>query len=303
MTGPLPQSEEDRADRPLIWLDGEIVPQSRAKISVYDHVVLYGDGVFEGIRLYNGRIFKCRAHLRRMLSSAERIRLDIPFSIEQLQAIIRETIDANDLTDGYIRLVATRGVGTLGLHPFRCPEPTIFCIADTISLYPEEMYRDGMPVIVAKRPRIPVDCLDPRIKSCNYLNNILAKIEAIDAGVLEAIMLNTDGYVAECTGDNIFVVKDGAISTPPSEAGILEGVTRGFVIDLCEREGIPLEQRMMRLDEVLEADEVFLTGTAAEVISVSRIDETTIGDGKEGAVTRRIRETFRSVVEADAPED
>lgn len=245
-----------------IWIDGKMLPEEDAKIGVLDHGLLYGDGCFEGIRVYNGRIFKLQSHLERMWQSAERIRLDLPFTHEVIAAAVRETVEVNGITDGYVRLVFTRGVGTLGLHPFLCPKPTVFVIADTIKLYPPELYEDGMKIIVADRPRIPRECLDPQIKSLNYLNNILAKIEAIDAGVLEALMLNTDGWVSECTGDNIFVVKDGELSTPPVDAGILDGITRRFVMnELCPALGLPIEERMMRLEEVLDADEVFLTGT------------------------------------------
>jgi len=292
------------ADRPLIWMDGELVPRSQAKVSVYDHGLLYGDGCFEGIRAYNGRIFKCRSHINRLFRSAERIRLEIPYSKDEIERVMRDCMAANNLSDAYIRLVVTRGVGTLGLHPFRCPRPGVFCIADTIQLYPKEMYEQGMGIIVAKRPRIPVDCLDPRIKSLNYLNNILAKIEAIDAGVLEALMLNTKGEVAECTGDNIFVVKNGAIGTPTPDTGLLEGITRGFVMGLCEELNIPIEERTLHLDEVMDADEVFLTGTAAEIIAVKSIDEQPVGDGAgEGPVTKRLRERFKEIVENNAPED
>lgn len=291
------------ADRPLIWLDGELVPKSRAMVNVYDHGLLYGDGVFEGIRVYKKRIFKCRSHIERLFKSAKAIRLEIPCTRDEIDALMRECVEANGLTDAYIRLIVTRGVGTLGLHPFRCPRPSVICIADTIQLYPPEMYREGMNVVVAKRPRIPVPCLDPRIKSLNYLNNILAKIEAIDAGVLEAIMLTLDGHVAECTGDNIFIVKNGVVATPPPDAGILEGVTRKFVIDLCKRQGVRCEERMFRLDELLNADEVFLTGTAAEMIAVRQVDQKVIGPGKEGPVTRKLREAFVATVAKDAPED
>ncbi|MEC9373015.1 MAG: branched-chain-amino-acid transaminase [Planctomycetota bacterium] len=297
------QQQAPDPDKPLIWLDGKIVPRSQAVVNVYDHGLLYGDGVFEGIRVYNGRIFKAASHINRLFRSAERIRLTIPYSREEFDALMRETLKANNLRDAYIRLVVTRGVGTLGLHPFRCPKPGVFCIADKIQLYPVEMYRDGMPIIVAKRPRIPIECLDPRIKSLNYLNNILAKIEAIDAGVLEALMLNVDGEVAECTGDNIFIINDGRVFTPPSEAGILEGVTRAFVFDLCRELRISIEEKSLYLKDVLSADEVFLTGTAAEVIAVSRIDDTSIGNGAEGPVTKRIREAFKAAVANDAPED
>jgi len=289
---------------PKIWLDGELVEQDQARVSVFDHGLLYGDGCFEGIRAYNGRIFKLGAHLKRLYDSARRIRLTPAYSKDEIADAVRQTVDANGLTDAYIRLVFTRGAGTLGLHPFRCPRPGTFIIADSISLYPEELYRDGMHVIVAERRRIPAVCLDPAIKSLNYLNNILAKIEAIDAGVLEAIMLNTRDEVAECTGDNIFAVIDGGLHTPSGDAGILHGITRQFVIDtLAPALDLPVQERTMTLDELFSADEVFLTGTAAEVIGVSRINDRTIGSGKMGPVTARLVEAFRQRVQSSAPED
>lgn len=286
-----------------IWMNGSLVDKDDAKVSVYDHGLLYGDGCFEGIRAYNGRVFKLGAHLRRMYASADQIRLSIPFSPDEIAQAIRETLAANDLRDGYIRLVATRGVGTLGLNPFLCPTPTVFVIADKISLYPDDLYKNGMKVITAERPRNDVRALDPSIKSLNYLNNILAKIEAIDAGVLEAVMLNGEGYVAECTGDNIFMIKDGAIYTPPVSAGILEGVTRKFVVDLCNELSISCSTKMFRLDELKAADEIFLTGTAAEVIAVTQIDDDRIGDGSVGPVTTRLMTEFRQRVSENAPED
>ena len=287
-----------------IWIDGKMLPEEDAKIGVLDHGLLYGDGCFEGIRVYNGRIFKLQSHLERMWQSAERIRLDLPFTHEVISAAVRETVEANGITDGYVRLVFTRGVGTLGLHPFLCPKPTVFVIADTIKLYPPELYEEGMKIIVADRPRIPRECLDPQIKSLNYLNNILAKIEAIDAGVLEALMLNSDGWVSECTGDNIFVVKNGQLSTPPVDAGILDGITRRFVMnELCPALGLPIEERMMRLEEVLDADEVFLTGTAAEVIGVSQVGDQVIGGGAVGSITTRLVQEFRARTGEGAPEN
>ena len=287
-----------------IWIDGKMLPEEDAKIGVLDHGLLYGDGCFEGIRVYNGRIFKLQSHLERMWQSAERIRLDLPFTHEVISAAVRETVEANGITDGYVRLVFTRGVGTLGLHPFLCPKPTVFVIADTIKLYPPELYEEGMKIIVADRPRIPRECLDPQIKSLNYLNNILAKIEAIDAGVLEALMLNIDGWVSECTGDNIFVVKNGQLSTPPVDAGILDGITRRFVMnELCPALGLPIEERMMRLEEVLDADEVFLTGTAAEVIGVSQVGDHVIGGGAVGSITTRLVQEFRARTSEGAPEN
>lgn len=287
-----------------VWIDGKLVDQSEAKVSVYDHGLLYGDGCFEGIRCYGGRVFKLRSHMKRMYSSAERIRLKPAYPMEKVEQAIRDTIAANGMKDAYIRLIFTRGVGTLGLHPFRCPVSGTIVIVDKIQLYPPELYDTGMKVIVAKRPRIPVPCLDPAIKSLNYLNNILAKIEAIDADVLEAIMLNMDGYVSECTGDNIFIVKNGVIATPSFEAGMLHGVTRQFVIDtVAPALGYTVQQKMMKMDEVLSSDEVFLTGTAAEIIGVNQIDFTRIGAGKVWPITRSLKDEFRKRVAVNAPED
>jgi branched-chain amino acid aminotransferase len=287
-----------------VWIDGNLIDQQDAKVSVYDHGLLYGDGCFEGIRSYNGRVLKLRSHLRRMFASAESIRLKPAYSCGEVENAIRQTLNANNMKDAYIRLLFTRGVGTLGLHPFRCPKPGTIIITDKIQLYPEELYDTGMKVIVAKRKRIPIECLDPAIKSLNYLNNILAKIEAIDAGVLEAIMLNVDDLVAECTGDNIFMIKNEKISTPARDSGILHGVTRQFVInEVAPALGYKVEERQIRIDEFLKADEVFLTGTAAEIIGVSQIGETTIGSGKVGPITKSLTEEFRRRVKDNAPED
>jgi len=287
-----------------IWMDGTIVDREHAKVSVFDHAVLYGDGVFEGIRAYGGRVFKMKSHLDRLEDSARRIRLPLPYSKDQLGQAIRDTLKANNLSDAYIRLVITRGVGTLGLHPFRCPNAGAFVIADKIELYPQELYRDGMKVIVAKRARVPIACLDPAIKSLNYLNNILAKIEAIDAGVLEAIMLNTDGFVAECTGDNIFLINGKTLITPSHHAGILHGVTRRFVMEeLAPAIGLKVEESLFPLQALLDAEEVFLTGTAAEIIGVSQVDDHVIGSGKVGKTTAALAEQFRTRVEKNAPED
>lgn len=287
-----------------VWLDGKLVDQADAKVSVYDHGLLYGDGCFEGIRAYDGRVLKLRSHLKRMFSSAERIRLKPAYTPEQIEKAIRDTLSANGMRDAYIRLIFTRGAGTLGLHPFRCPVPGTIVITDKIQLYPNELYENGMKVIVAQRPRIPIACLDPAIKSLNYLNNILAKIEAIDAEVLEAIMLNVDGYVAECTGDNIFIIKDGKIATPSADAGILHGITRQFVAhEIGPALGYKVIEKMMKLDEVLNADEVFLTGTAAEVIGVNQIDDHKIGNGQVGTITKKLAQEFRKRVTKNAPED
>ncbi|MCH2134490.1 MAG: branched-chain-amino-acid transaminase [Phycisphaerales bacterium] len=287
-----------------IWLDGRMVEAADAKISVFDHGLLYGDGCFEGIRIYNKRIFKLKSHLERMYQSAEKIYLTPRWSMEEIEDAIRMTVAANDITNGYVRLVFTRGVGTLGLNPFHCRDHTAFVIAADIALYPEELYENGLPVVVAKRRRIPIECLNPEIKSLNYLNNILAKVEAIKAGVLEAIMLNERGEVGECTGDNIFLIKDGLISTPDTSAGMLHGITRKVVIDtVAPALGYTVVERAHGIGEFFEADEVFLTGTAAEVIGVNRIDSTTIGNGKVGPITTALTKQFRTLVRENAPED
>ncbi|HVU64486.1 MAG TPA: branched-chain-amino-acid transaminase [Phycisphaerales bacterium] len=298
---------DDPGDRPLIYINGKMLPKREAMVSVYDHGLLYGDGVFEGIRVYRGRIFKCQSHMDRLYRCAEGIHLKIPISQREMIQVQRDCIAANNLQEGYIRLVITRGFGTLGLDPRRCPAPGIICIADQIRLYPEEAYKTGMGVVVAKRPKTPIACLDPRIKSLNYLNNILAKMEAIEAGCDEAIMLSTDGYVTECTGDNIFIIKNGRLFTPPSicgQSGLLEGVTRKFVMQTLARDcNIPCEEKLMRLDEVMSADEVFLTGTAAEIIAVHSIADKKISQG-EGPLTAKLRHRFREIVTSDhVPED
>ncbi len=287
-----------------IWIDGALVDKEHAQVSVFDHGLLYGDGVFEGIRAYGGRVFKLKTHLERLLASAKSIRLTMHYTLRELEQAVRETVEANAASDAYIRLVVTRGVGPLGLSPFTCPKPCTFVIVDRIQLYPKEMYAQGMPVVVARRPRIPVECLDPSVKSLNYLNNILAKIEAIDAGVHEAIMLNTDGEVCECTGDNIFLVMGGRLVTPPTSAGLLNGVTRGFVMDtLAPVMGITVEERRFRIEDLFTADEVFLTGTAAEIIGVTKIDGEQFGDGSVGPITQQLMAEFRRRVSKDAPED
>ncbi|MBL0926748.1 MAG: branched-chain-amino-acid transaminase [Phycisphaerales bacterium] len=291
-------------DRPLIWIDGQLYPARDAKVSVYDHGLLYGDGCFEGIRVYQGRIFKAQAHMRRIFRNAERLRLDMPWTGDEVIAVMRQCIEANGLTDGYIRLLFTRGAGTLGLDPRKCPRPSMIVIADQIALYPPELYRDGMRVVIARRPRTPTACLDPSLKSLNYLNNIMAKMEAIDAGCLEAIMLSVDGYVGECTGDNLFIVKGGEVFTSPLEVGMLDGITRAFVMQtLAPACGVKLSEKRLKPDDVLKADEIFLTGSAAEIIAVTQVNDTVISKG-EGPVTRRLREKFRAVVTGPhVPED
>lgn len=303
-TAHLFKAGEITSDKPIIYVNGRMVPKGQAMVSVYDHGLLYGDGVFEGIRIYNGQIFKCGQHMERLWRCAEMIRLRIPVSRDEMVQIMRDCVEANGIKDGYIRLVVTRGYGTLGLDPRKCPVAGVICIADQIALYSAEQYEKGMKIIVAKRPRTPIECLDPRIKSLNYLNNILGKVEAIDQGCDEAIMLNTDGMVGECTGDNIFVIRDGKVFTPPTEAGLLEGITRRFVMDLCAEMGIACNLKSMRPEEVKTSDEVFLTGSAAEIIAVTQIDDIKIGHGTEGPVTKRLRQAFRKVVTAAViPED
>ncbi|MCH2134971.1 MAG: branched-chain-amino-acid transaminase [Phycisphaerales bacterium] len=280
-----------------IWMNGSLVAPEDATVSVFDHGLLYGDGCFEGIRVYGGNVFKLKAHVERMQASARRIYLEPPCTDQELSDAIEQTVEANRIEDGYVRVVYTRGKGSLGLNPFTCETPSCIIIADTISLYPESMYRDGMAVIIADRPRVPIECLDPQIKSLNYLNNILAKVEAIEAGVLEAIMLNTQGHVAECTGDNIFLVKDGSIITPDTSAGMLHGITRRFVIEeVAPACGYSVEARTVEKEELFEADEIFLTGTAAEVIGVSSINGKPIGSGVVGPVTLQLVEQFRLMV-------
>lgn len=282
-----------------VWLDGELVEKEDAKLTVFDHGTLYGDGVFEGIRVYNGKVFQAQAHIDRLFVSADKIRLEIPYSRAEVLESIYQTLRANDLVDTYVRLVVTRGAGTLGLNPRKCPQPTVYIITDQIELYPQEMYDHGLAVIVARTVRTSRRMLDPSIKNLNYLNNIMAKIEAVEAGVEEAVMLNEDGNVAECTGDNIFIVTDSTILTPPPEAGILIGVTRGVAIRLAGRLGIPVAERHLRVDELYAADECFLTGTAAEIIAVTKIDDRTIGPGQAGPVTRKLLSAFRELIRSD----
>ena len=275
-----------------IWLNGKLVDEADAKITVFDHGLLYGDGVFEGIRVYNRRIFELKAHIDRLYGSAKVIRLDISYSRDELISAVEKTTEANGVIDGYIRLVATRGVGTLGLNPFICEDAQLFIIADNIQLYPEELYEKGMRVISATTVRNHPLAIPPQIKSLNYLNNILAKIEALDVDVPEAIMYNHEGYVAEATGDNVFIVRDGVIYTPPVEAGALEGITRRVVINLAKEENYEVvEKNLVRFDLYI-CDEFFLTGTAAEVIGVVEIDSRVVGDGKPGPITRLLRKRF-----------
>ena len=282
-----------------VWIDGKLYDKADARISVYDHGLLYGDGVFEGIRVYNGRIFECRAHLDRLWASAKAIRLTIPVTKDQLCAAMEETIKANAFRDCYIRTVVTRGAGDLGIDPRRSPRPSVFVITDLVALYPKEMYEKGIAIVTASVIRNHPNAVSPRIKSLNYLNNVLAKIEANDAGVSEAVMLNHEGNVAECTADNVFIVRGGQVQTPRTTDGILEGVTRQVVIDLCERLGVPIVEKTLQRHDLYIADECFLTGTGAEVIPVTKIDGREIGTAEVGPISRRLMEAFhRHVREA-----
>ena len=279
----------------LVYINGKLVPQEQATVSVFDHGLLYGDGVFEGLRAYGGKIFRLDQHVRRLYESAKAICLEIPLSESEMCAAHNETIAANDIQDGYIRSIITRGRGTLGLDPNRCSDPQVIIIADAIALYPEELYEKGLDIITASTIRNHPAALSPRIKSLNYLNNILAKIEGLQAGCIEALMLNHKGEVAECTGDNIFLVRDGVLMTPPMDAGILGGVTRDAVVELAEAAGIKVLKVTLTRHDVFVADECFLTGTAAEVIPVVKVDDRTIGTGKPGPVTLDLKRRFHEL--------
>lgn len=275
-----------------IWLTDKLLDEDQAKISVFDHGLLYGDGVFEGIRIYNGKIFKLDEHLDRLYQSAKVIRLAVPMDKQALTDACLKTVEANNVLDGYIRLVVTRGIGDLGLNPFLCKKGGIFIIADNVQLYPEELYEKGLKVISSSVVRNHPLAIPPQIKSLNYLNNILAKIEAIDAGADEAIMYNHLGYVAEATGDNVFLVDDGVVYTPPIEAGSLAGITRAAVIRLAKEQNIQVIEKDLTRFDLYASDEFFLTGTAAEVISIVDIDGRIIGDGKPGPITKLLKDKF-----------
>ncbi|QDU27920.1 Branched-chain-amino-acid aminotransferase [Anatilimnocola aggregata] len=278
-----------------IYISGKYYDKEHAKISVYDHGLLYGDGVFEGMRSYHGKVFRLKEHLDRLWDSARSIWLTIPITPEQMATAVNETLAKNNIRDGYIRLIVTRGSGTLGLDPNKCPVPEVIIITDHIQLYPKEFYDNGLKIVTAATVRNHTAALSPRIKSLNYLNNILAKIEGLRAGCVEALMLNTQGEVAECTGDNIFLVKGGVLFTPPIDAGILEGITRNAVIELAEKAGITVRQIPLSRHDVYIADEVFLTGSAAEVIPVVEIDSRIIGEGKPGPMTKSLTAKFHQL--------
>jgi branched-chain amino acid aminotransferase len=278
-----------------VYINGKLYDKSEAKVSVYDHGLLYGDGVFEGIRVYGGKVFRLREHLDRLYECARHILLEIPMSREQMTDAVVQTVQVNNKPDGYIRLIVTRGVGNLGLDPRKCSEPQIIIIVDDITLYPAEFYENGLEVITASTIRNHPNALNPRIKSLNYLGSIMARMEANRAGVQEAIMLNHNGEVAECTADNIFLVKKGEVRTPPPNAGILEGITRGAVLEIARAANIPAREMALTRHDVFAADECFLTGTAAEIVPVVKCDGRPIGTGKPGPVTRQLRERFHQL--------
>lgn len=275
-----------------IWLDDKLVDESEAKVSVFDHGLLYGDGVFEGIRVYSGKVFELDAHLKRLYDSGKEIRLEVPMNKDELIDAVEKTVEANHISDGYIRLVVTRGVGDLGLNPFICEGSRLFIIADKIQVYPEELYEKGMKVISATTVSNHPLAIPPQVKSLNYLNNILAKIEALDVDVPEAIMYNNEGYVAEATCDNVFIVKNGVICMPPVEAGALGGITRKVVTRLAKKEKLEVIEKNLTKFDLYGCDEFFLTGTAAEVIGVIEIDGRVVGTGKPGPITKMLREKF-----------
>ena len=278
-----------------IYIDGRFYDKNNARISVFDHGLLYGDGVFEGIRAYHGRVFKLKEHIDRLFYSAKAILLDIPMSHEDVMRATVETCRKNNLRDGYIRLLVTRGIGTLGLNPNRCERPSVIIIAGTIQLYPPSLYAKGMRIVTVATTRNLHNAVNPAIKSLNYLNNILAKIEANNAGVEEAIMLNSEGFVAECTGDNLFIVKDGKLFTPPLSAGALYGITRQTVIDLAREAGQEVSEPNLTRYDLFNADECFLTGTGAEIIPVTKIDGRVIGSGKPGPITKKLVDQYHAL--------
>ncbi len=282
-----------------IYLNGKMVGKDEAVISVFDHGLLYGDGVFEGIRSYDLLVFKLKEHIDRLYRSAEAIELKVPMTKADMTKAVLETLKANGLKNAYVRLVVTRGGGDLGLDPRKCKVPTVFIIADKIALYPEEFYKNGLAIITAKTKRNLTTALNPKVKSLNYLNNILAKIDAIKAGTEEAIMLTYNDYVAECTGDNIFMISGGVLITPPTDVGALEGITRDAVIGLAQKIGIAFEEKMIKMEDLYAADEVFLTGTAAEIIPVTMIDKRRINGGKPGETTKRFMEEFKKITKAN----
>lgn len=283
----------------LIFLNGEFVTKEKAVVSVYDHGFLYGDGVFEGIRSYNGNVFRLKEHLVRLYESAKSIMLDIPYTLEEMTDIVTETLSKNKLASAYIRLVVSRGKGFLGIDPRNCEKPTVVVIAEPLALFPAELYETGVEIITASSRRFRSDVLSSKTKSLNYLNSILVKIEANHAGVSEALLLNDQGYVAEGSSDNIFIVKGNKVITPPAYVGALEGITRNAIIEIAKAKGYDMKEEVFTRHDVYVADEVFLTGTAAEVIAVVKVDGRVIGSGKPGVITNNILAGFRDIVDQD----
>lgn len=281
-----------------IYMTGQLVAPEDARVSVFDHGLLYGDGVFEGLRAYGGKVFRLEEHVQRLYESARAILLEIPLTPQEMAQAINDTVAANGLTDGYVRAVVTRGAGTLGLDPNRCSNPQVIIIADVIALYPQEFYDNGLEIVTVSVMRNHPAALSSRIKSLNYLNNILAKIEGLKAGCVEALMLNHKGEVAECTGDNIFLVTDRVVATPPLDAGILAGVTRAAVMEIAEERGYTVREQVLTKHDVYVADECFLTGTAAEVVPVVKVDSRQIGDGKPGPITAELSAAYHKLVRA-----
>lgn len=285
----------------IIYLDGEYVPEEHAVVSVFDHGYLYGDGVFEGIRAYHNRVFKLQEHLVRLYESARSVMLEIPMSIDEMQEVVLETLRRNNLRDAYIRLVVSRGKGDLGLDPKKCPRPTVVCIAASINLYPDELYTKGLEIVTAATRRNLTEALNPRVKSLNYMNNILAKIEGAMAGCEETLMLNAEGYVCEATGDNVFIVRKGELITPPPFVGVLEGVTRNTVMELARDKGLKVSEKVFGRHDVYTAEECFLSGTAAELIPVVKVDGRPIGSGRPGEVTWSLIRAYREVTKENGP--
>ncbi|HIB64564.1 MAG TPA: branched-chain-amino-acid transaminase [Phycisphaerales bacterium] len=285
-----------------VYIDGEYYPKEEAKVSVFDHGLLYGDGIFEGIRAYNGRVFRLDEHLERLYLSAKSILINIGLSLEEMREAVLETLRRNNLKDAYIRLVVTRGKGDLGLDPRKCPKSAVIIIADEIKLYPKETYENGLKLIIASTRKNSPDALSPRIKSLNYLNNILGKLEAINAGCAEAVMLDRHGYLTECTSENIFLVRNGMLYTPTATVGILEGITRSVVMELCEKMGLPVQMSFLTAHDLYVADECFVTGTGAELIPVVDLCGRPIGSGSPGPITKKLLEAFRNLTQSEGTE-
>jgi len=299
-TKPKPKSKRStKAETNYVFLDGEFYPKNEAKISVFDHGLLYGDGVFEGMRSYNGLVFRLKEHLDRLWESAHTILLDIPYTKKDMEKLVIKALQLNKLKDAYIRLVVTRGSGDLGLDPRKCKKPTVFIIADKIVLYPDKLYKKGLEIITVPTVRNLPEAVNPGIKSLNYLNNIMAKIEASTSGFSDALMLNHQGYVAECTGANVFIIKNGTLLTPPTHVGALKGITRQAIIDIAGKKKVPFSEQILTRHDLFNADECFLTGTAAELMPVVKIDNRSIGNGKPGMITQQLSTTFHQLTKKE----